>query len=230
MNKLSADTSFTKELQNSEGGVVASNSEFVQDATDKLKYKVEVLDNLGDIKLVIKPNDSKTTVVIKDKDGNVIPNGVIPSDISQDITVEMTSEDGNTTTYTIQVVSKHHMIQSASVTGNTTNAKTISLTAEDIAKLYKVVRVHPDSTQASIYVEVNSSYSLTGVNANVAYIDKDGNPLHDDLKDEDITASVTGTVSSNRSSTFNVNLLSEKATSNINNIYWRNTSFNIRYS
>ncbi len=212
LNKLSADTSFTKELQNSEGGVVASNSEFVQDATDKLKYKVEVLDNLGDIKLVIKPNDSKTTVVIKDKDGNVIPNGVIPSDISQDITVEMTSEDGNTTTYTIQVVSKHHMIQSASVTGNTTNAKTISLTAEDIAKLYKVVRVHPDSTQASIYVEVNSSYSLTGVNANVAYIDKDGNPLHDDLKDEDITASVTGTVSSNRSSTFNVNLLSEKAT------------------
>lgn len=211
LNKLSADTSFTKEFKDSEGNVVKQNSDFKQDETDKSKYTVEVLDNLGDIQLVITPNDSKTTVVIKDKDGNVIPNGVVPSDISQDLKVEMTSEDGNTTTYTIQVVSKHHILQSATVKGNTANASTISLTADDIKKLYKEVRVHPNSTQASIFVQVNSTYSLTGVNANVVYLDKDGNPLHDNVKDEDITASVVGTVNSNRNSTFNVNLLSEKA-------------------
>lgn len=209
LNKLSADTSFTKEFQDSNGDIVAEDIDFVQDATDNLKYKVEVLDNLGDIKLVIKPNDSKATVVIKDELGNVIEDGVIPSNISKNIKVEITSADGNTTTYTIEVVSKHHMLETAQVTANSV---TTTLSKTDIANLYKEVRVHPDSTKATIFVEVNSSYSLTGVNANVKYMDKDGNPIHDDVKDEDIEADITGTVSSSRKSTFDVNLLSDKAT------------------
>lgn len=209
INKLSTDTSFTKEFQDAEGKVVVSDSEFVKNSEGV--YVVEVFDTLGDIKLVVKPNNTNASVVIKDADGNVIENGIIPSNISQAVKAEITAEDGSTKEYTIVIVSKHHILEAADVTANRIVTE---LTAEDVEAKYKEVRVHPDSTTADIYVEADTAYNLSNVTAKVTYKDNAGNVLHDDLKDEDITKDITAPGSNIRGRTLSVDLVVNNETVN----------------
>ncbi len=211
IKKLSSNANITKELHsetidsstgNTVTTVVVEDARFTKESD--YVYSTSVTNNLGILKLVITPEDSKAVVkmaISKDNTGSIdeanrvyVANNLeLSSDISREVVVKVTSEDGQTRVYTIKINSKHQMLNAATVTGvnaNNTALDKKSLTSEQIKKGEATLTVDPTATKARIGLTVNSEYVPVSLDiaVNEGMLDEDGNSIEKKYTDQ-ITSS-----------------------------------------
>lgn len=219
INKLSSNTNFTKELLSKENKTVEkSDNDFEVDETAENQYNITVQDYLGDLILAITPEDETTTVkmAIIEENGEEITeenrvyvtekSKVIVNDqeegnqeeefayqlelksgTSKKILISLTSTDGTSKDYIINVTAQHQMLTSVTVTGE--QQEQIELTDEEIKASYAEVRVHPESSSATI--KLKTGYRPMEGIATITYPDYEnelGNKIEAVEKEFEITS------------------------------------------
>ena len=202
---LSSDTGITKQIKDANGMILKDDVDFIKDSTDKFTVKVK---NTGKANLVITPNNTNAKVEITTSTSSVPVIGdtlEIDTLATTEVYVKVTSEDGTEKIYTIIVKPEDLILQVVHVNGASSSNTALDtgrdLTADEINNSYAVVRVHPNSTKATIKLTANSVYApvTVQVTANRGMTDSNGKDLE----------TTTSTTVSTSGTTVNIDLLDE---------------------
>ncbi len=168
---LSSSTEITKEIQD-KGIVLKQNNDFIKDEDNENSYSVEVKNTGDDVDLVITNDKATIRLAILSVDGEAVTEKtyvtdnkiVVNSAKVTDVEVEVTAEDGTQTVYTITVIPEDPVLSEVKVIGSASTIEKV-LTTDELKAMSAIVRVHPDSNKATIYLKPSENYVLKEVSA-----------------------------------------------------------------